>query len=87
MIKELKYLFFIILIFLFLFLTIRYYFSDKNHKNYYRSINSINKKIELFAKQLPILENDTKDIIEYLDDNKDKKKKKYNFWNLLEKND
>ena len=87
MIKELKYLFFIILIFLFLFLTIRYYFSDKNYKNYYRSINSINKKIELFAKQLPILENDTKDIIEYLDDNKDKKKKKYNFWNLLEKND
>ena len=35
-------------------------------------------------KKLPILENDTKNIIEYVEQS-NKKKKKFNFWKLLEK--
>tara|TARA_B100000683_G_C12279124_1_gene469140 strand:+ start:369 stop:626 length:258 start_codon:yes stop_codon:yes gene_type:complete len=85
MIKELKYLTYVIFIFIFLFLTIKYYLSDNNKKKSYRSFNSIDKKIELFSNQLPILENDTKNIIEYVENTKNKKKKKYNFWKLLEK--
>ena len=85
MIKEIKYLTYIIFIFLFLFLTIKYYFSDNNKKKSYRSFNLINEKIELFSNQLPILENDTKNIIEYVENTNSKKKKKYNFWKLLEK--
>ena len=85
MIKELKYLTYVIFISIFLFLTIKYYLSDNNKKKSYRSFNLIDKKIELFSNQLPILENDTKNIIEYVENTKNKKKKKYNFWKLLEK--
>ena len=85
MIKELKYLTYVIFIFIFLFLTIKYYLSDNNKKKSYRSFNLINEKIELFSNQLPILENNTKNIIEYVENTKNKKKKKYNFWKLLEK--
>ena len=36
------------------------------------------------SKELPILENDTKDVIEYVKQTNEKKKKKFNFWKLLE---
>ncbi len=87
MIKEIKYLIFTIIIFIFLFFTARYYFSDHNIKKSYRSLTNINNKINLYAENLPILENNTNDIIEYVNETKTKKKKKYNFWELLDKND
>ena len=86
MLKEIKYLIFIFIICLFLFLTGRYYFSDTNFKNSYRSLNNIDKKINKFADKLPYLEDDTKDIIEYVEQSNNKKKKKFNFWKLLEPN-
>ena len=85
MLKEIKYLFFLLSITLFIFFILNYYFLDNNKKKSYRSFNSIDKKIELFSNQLPILENNTKNIIEYVENTKNKKKKKYNFWKLLEK--
>ena len=87
MLKEIKYLIFILIICLFLFFTVRYYFSDINKKNSYRSLNSINEKINIYAEKLPILEDDTKNIIEYVEQTNNKKKKKFNFWKLLEKNE
>ncbi|MDC0518026.1 hypothetical protein OAN68_02695 [Candidatus Pelagibacter sp.] len=84
MLKEIKYLIFIFVISLFLILTGRYYFSDTNKKNFYRSLNSIDDKIKIYADQLPVLENDTKNIIEYLEQSDSKKNKKFNFWKLLE---
>ena len=87
MIKEIKYLVFTIIIFIFLFFTARYYFSDHNIKKSYRSLTNINNKINLYAENLPILENNTNDIIEYINETKTKKKKKYNFWELLDKDD
>ena len=84
MLKEIKYLIFIIIILLFLFFTGKYYFSDENIKKSYRSQKNIDEKIEIYAKNLPILENDTKDIIEYVKQTDKKKKKKFNFWKLLE---
>ena len=84
MLKEIKYLIFIIIISLFLFSTGRYYFSDENIKNSYRSYNNIDEKIKVYLKDLPILENDTQDIIEYVKQTNKKKKKKFNFWKLLE---
>lgn len=86
MIKEIKYLVFIIIISLFLFFTIRYYFSDNNEKRNYRSLNQINQKLNNYSKKLPILENDTQNIIQYVEQN-NTKKKKYKFWKLLEPND
>ncbi len=73
-----------LVIFLFLFLIGRYYFSDINKKNSYRSLKNVNEKINIYANKLPILDDDTKNIIEYFEQSNKKKKKKFNFWNLLE---
>ena len=84
MLKEIKYLIFVFIICLFVFLTGRYYYSDVNKKNSYRSLKTINEKIDIYAEKLPILENDTKNIIEYVEQSNNTKKKKFNFWKLLE---
>jgi len=83
MLKEIKYLIFLLVIFLFIFFCAKYYFSDSHKKKSYRSLNNINNKIEIYSKNLPILTNDTKDIIEFVDNTQTKKKKKFQFWELL----
>ena len=87
MLKEIKYFIFIFIICLFLFLTGRYYFSDTNKKNSYRSLQNIDQKINTYSKNIPILEDDTKNIIEYVEQSSTNKKKKFNFWKLLETNE
>ncbi len=87
MLKEIKYFIFIFIICLFLFLTGRYYFSDTNKKNSYRSLQNIDQKINTYSKNIPILEDDTKNIIEYVEQSSTKKKKKFNFLKLLETNE
>ncbi len=84
MIKEIKYLIFIIIILLFLFFTGRYYFSEVNIKKSYRSYKNNDEKIKLYSQGLPILKNDTDNIIEYVKQKSKEKKKKFNFWNLLD---
>ena len=86
MIKEIKYLIFFFTIIFFIFFTTKYYFSDNNKKNLYRSLNNFDEKINNFVENLPILKDDTKDIIEYIEQ-KDTQKKKFNFWKLLDFND
>ena len=87
MLRELKYLMFISLIILFIFFVIKFYFSDLNKKNSYRSLNKIDKKILLYSNTLPILNNDTKDIVKYITKTNNRKKKKYKFWKLLSSNE
>ena len=84
MLKEIKYLIFVVIILSFIFFTGKYYFSDENIKKSYRSYKNINEKIKIYSKELPILENNTKDVIEYVKQTNKKKKKKFNFWKLLE---
>ncbi len=87
MFKEIKYLFYMFVIFIFFFLVIKFYLSETNIKNSYRSLNNIDEKINIFSEKLPILEDDTKNIIEYVEQTENKKKKKFNFWKLLESNE
>ena len=87
MLKELRYLIFSIIISIFFFFVGKYYFSDNNKKNSYRSFNNIEEKIDLYSNKLPILENDTKNIIQYVEKSNNNKKKKFNFWKLLEQDD
>ena len=87
MIKEIKYLLFTLIIILFIFFSGKYYFSETNKKNSYRLLNTIDQKIDIFSEKLPILEDDTKNIIEYVEQSNKKKKKKFNFWKLLEPNE
>ena len=84
MLKEVKYVIFIVVISIFLFFTLKYYFSDENIKKSYRSYNSVDERIKIYSLKLPILEEDTSDVIEYVNQTNKKKKKKFNFWNLLE---
>ena len=84
MLKELKYLLHLLTIFIFFFILLKFYLSDNYEKKLYRSLNNYNKVIEKFSKNLPVLKNDTKNIIKYVDNNTDKSKKKYKFWKLIE---
>ena len=84
MYREIKYLVYLLIISLFLFFVGKYYFSDKNIKKSYRLLNNIDNRNSIYAEKLPILNDDTQNIIEYVDRSK-KKKKKFNFWKLLEK--
>ena len=89
MFKEIKLAFYIITISLFLFLTSKYYFSDTNIKNYFRKINTIDQSIKIIGEKLIVLESDTENIIQDVDNNNDtnKKNKNFSFWELLNNND
>ena len=87
MLKEFRYLIFIFIICTFIFFVGRFYFSDANIKNSYRSFNNINDKINVYAEKLPILESDTQNIIEYVEQSNNKKRKKFEFWKLLDNNE
>ena len=83
MLKEIRYLMLVLIISIFIFFTVKYYFSDNNKKNLYRSLGNINERIEKYAEGIPILEDNTENIIEYVENSK-VKKRKFNFWKLLE---
>ena len=87
MIKELKYLFFVIVIFFFIFFTVRFYFSDENKKNSYRSISQLDQKIKESENDLMLLENNTENIIEFVEYKNNNKTKKFSFWDLIYKNE
>ena len=87
MIKELKYFLFIFVITLIFFLSLKYYFSDDNKRNYYRSYKQMDKKIIKYAQNLTLLKNDTSDIVEYVEKTIDRNKKNYNFWKLINDNE
>ena len=84
MLKELKYLLHLLTIFIFFFILLKFYLSDSYEKKLYRSLNNYDEVIKKYSKNLPLLENDTQNVIEYVDNNTDKSKKKYNFWKLIE---
>ena len=87
MLKEIKYFIYIFIISFFVFFTVKYYVSDSNKKNFFRANNNIDVKINKYSEKLPVLEDNTKDILEYVEDTNQKKKKKFNFWKLIEDND
>ncbi len=83
MIKEIKYFIFLLVIFLFIFFSIKFYISDENKKKTFRNLSSIDSEINLFKEKLPLIIRDTDNIIRYLNNDKDSNKKKYSFWDLL----
>tara|TARA_B110000046_G_scaffold182209_1_gene215757 strand:+ start:1376 stop:1639 length:264 start_codon:yes stop_codon:yes gene_type:complete len=87
MLKELRYLFFILIIFSFLFLTLKFYFSDTNKKNSYRALKALDDRIIIYSQKLILLKSDTKDVVEYIEKSIDKNKKNFNFWKLITNND
>ncbi len=55
----------------------------KIKKKTYRSLSEIDIKIQNLDKDLVLLKNNTENIIEYVEYDKDKKTKKYSFWELI----
>ena len=87
MLKELKYLLYLFVITLFFFLSLKYYFSDDNKKNSYRSYKQVDEEITNYSQNIILLKSDTVDIVEYVEKNIDKNKKNYNFWKLINNNE
>ena len=87
MLKELRYVLYLFVILLFYFLSLKYYFSDDNKKNSYRSLKTIDEKNLTFSQNLILLGDNTNDAVEYVKNTIDKNKKNYNFWKLIKNND
>ena len=87
MLKELKHLLYLFVILLFFFLSLKYYFSESNKKNSYRSYKQMDEKIIQYSNNIILLKSDTIDIVEYVEKTIDKNKKNYNFWKLINNNE
>ena len=87
MFKELKYLFFILFIILTIFLAVDYYFSDINKKKSYRAVQEINEMIISYSEKLILLNNDTDNVVKYVEKNSVNKKKNHSFWKLINSDD
>ena len=75
MLKEIKYVFYVLIIILFSFFSVKYYFSDEHVKKNYRMIDLVDENIDTYSEKIPFLENNTKKILEYVENvnNSDKK--------------
>ena len=84
MIKKILNTFFLIFIFTFIFLIVKYYLSEKNIIFTNKSRSSYSVKINEDINNLPVLKNDTDNIFFYNDDlEKFKNKRKKRFWEKL----
>ena len=83
MLKEIKYFIFFLVIILFILFSIKYYISNENIKKTYRNLGSIDKNINMYDSKLPVILNDTDNIVKYLNNDVRTNKKKYSFWDLL----
>ena len=84
MVKKIINVFFLITFFAFFFLVSRHYFSEQNIIFTNKSRSSYTLKKDNNENNLPVLKNDTIDIIIYKNDIEDfKKKRKKRFWEKL----
>ena len=84
MLKEVKYVVYLLTIFFFIFFVIKFYFSENNIKWSNKVILQYQKILDKKFINLPIVKDDTKDIIEYTSEIEDfKNKKQRKFWDLL----
>ena len=86
MLKKIKNIFYLLSFFIFIILTVSFYFSDLNVRSTNKIRSLYNFELKNNTQNLPLLENDTIDIIEYRDDVEIyiKKKKKYSFRDLID---
>ena len=87
MLKKSKYIFYIVSFLLFIILITNFYFSDQNIVATNKSRSFYSVQINSDTIHIPLLKNDTNNIIEYRSDIEDYKKgkKKYKFWDLIKK--
>ena len=84
MFKKITNIFFLISFFIFIFLVTKYYFSEQNviFTNKSKSLYSLT--LNKYEDNLPLLKNDTNNIIIYINDLEEfKNKRKKRFWEKL----
>ena len=88
MLKEVKYVFYLLAIFFFIFFVIKFYLSENNIKRSNKIIFQYQNELDKKFNNLPIIKNDTNDIIEYTNEIEVfKNKKQRKFWELLKTNE
>ena len=84
MYRKIKNIFFLIIFSIFTFLVTKHYFSDENVIFTNKSRSSYALQVNIDNKSLPILKNDTNNIIIYKNDVEEfTKKRKKRFWEKL----
>jgi len=85
MIKEIKYLFYLLVLSIFIFLVINYYFSDYYEKKSNIKISNFLDNFNSKNIDLPLIKSDTKNIIEYkINSDQMINTKQRKFWDLIE---
>ena len=85
MLKEVKYVVYLLTIFFFIFFVIKFYLSEDNIKWSNKIILQYQNILDNKFISLPIIKDDTNDIIEYTSEIEDfKNEKQRKFWELLE---
>ena len=88
MLKEVKYVVYLLTIFFFIFFVIKFYLSENNIKLSNRVILQYQNILDKKLIGLPIVKDDTNDIIEYTNEIEDfKNKKQRKFWDLFKTNE
>ena len=88
MFKEIYKVIYFIIILIFVYLLFAIYFSEENIKKIKKNRVNIENSFKDYMSNLPILENDTKDVIIYNSSEfLEKKIKKRKFFELLKKNE
>jgi len=88
MFKEIYKVVYFIIILLFVYLLFAIYLSEENIKKIKKNRVNIENSFKDYLSNLPILENDTNDVIKYNSSEfLEKKIKKRKFWELLKKNE
>ena len=85
--RKIKNIFYLGSFFIFIILTTIFYFSDQNIRETNKSRSFYSVELNNNTQNLPLLKNDTNNIIKYLNDVEvyKKKKKKFSFFDLIKK--
>ena len=88
MLKEVKNVVYLLTIFFSIFFVIKFYLSENNIKWSNKVILQYQNELDKKFNNLPIIKNDTNDIIEYTNEIEEfKNKKQRKFWDLLKTNE
>ena len=88
MLKEAKHVVYLITIFFSIFFVVKFYISENNIKRSNKIILQYQNELDEKFNNLPIIKNDTKDIIVYTNEIEEfKKKKQRKYWDLLKTNE
>ncbi len=88
MLKEIKYVVYLLTIFFSIFFVIKFYLSENNIKRSNKVLLQYQNELDKKFNNLPIIKDDTNDIIEYTNEIEEfKNRKQRKFWDLIKTNE